>query len=367
MIPIYTPYLKKYKQSAIKAINDEWISNYGEFVKKAEDKMKEILRIKYCILMNNGTSATHCLFLALKYKYPYINKIYIPNNVFIAPWNCALMEYNENQLEVMKMNSQTLNIDTSEEYIKSLDNNSCILIVHNLGNIINVPRLKRIRPDLIFIEDNCEGFFGKYEDHYSGTESLCSSVSFYANKSITTGEGGAFLTNDEDVYNYIKKIYSHGMTNERYIHDKVAYNYRMTNIEAGFLYDQLMDLETILRLKANVFDTYDEFLKDEISEKKIIKTEFEESTIKANWMYCIIIPGIEYAMIEKFMNKNNVEVRPFFYDINKHVHLSNIINKNKEILVINNGVMLPSYPELTNKEQKYIADILKQLINQVES
>ena len=70
MIPIYRPYLSKYKGSAINAINSEWISNHGEFVQLSTNKLKSITGNKYCILMNNGTSATHCLFKALKYKYP---------------------------------------------------------------------------------------------------------------------------------------------------------------------------------------------------------------------------------------------------------------------------------------------------------
>lgn len=136
------------------------------------------------------------------------------------------MEYQKENIEVMKTNLSTLNIDTSEEYIKSLEKNSAVLIVHNLGNIVNVPRLKRLRPDIIFMEDNCEGNFGKYEDTYSGTSvgSLCSAVSFYANKTLTNGEGGAFFTNDDKVYEYIKSIYSHGMTNVRYIHILILIN-----------------------------------------------------------------------------------------------------------------------------------------------
>ena len=105
------------------------------------------------------------------------------------------MEYKEEQLEIMKINPDTLNIDTNEDYINTLDKNSCVLIVHNLGNIINVPRLKRIRPDLIFIEDNCEGLFGKYEEEYSGCSkySLCSAVSFYANKNFNYRRRRSFL------------------------------------------------------------------------------------------------------------------------------------------------------------------------------
>jgi perosamine synthetase len=366
MIPIYKPYITKYKSSAIDAINSEWISNHGKYVQLASNIIKSLLGNKYCILMNNGTSATHCLFKALKYKYQNINKIYVPNNVFIAPWNCCLMEYPETMMEVMKMDPTTLNIDTSEEYIKSLDPNSAICIVHNLGNIINVPRLKRLRPDLIFIEDNCEGLFGKYEGKYSGTSSLCSAISFYANKSITTGEGGAFFTDDEDIYKYVSSIYSHGMTSKRYIHCHIATNFRMTNIQAAFLYDQLEDIDHILYLKNIIFKTYDDLLEDLVDIHKIVRINAEENTEHSKWIYSIIIPSIQYEELEQYMKENNIEIRPFFYDIHAHENLKNIKNifdNTFSKCITNHGVILPSFPELTLEEQIYIVSKLKEYIN----
>jgi len=289
MINIYEPNIFNYKTSAISAIESEWISNHGEFIKKSTQKIKEIINVKYSILMANGTCSTHCLFLALKFKYPNISKIYVPNNCYVAAWNCVLMEYEKNILEVMKMDINTWNICVDEEYIKELQTNSAVLIVHNLGNIINVSRLKRIRPDLIFIEDNCEGFTGKYENIYSGTSesSLCSSISFYGNKIITTGEGGAFFTNDDDVYNYILKAYSQGMSSIRYLHDTHAYNYRMTNIEAGFLYDQLNDFERIINNKKRIFENYKKILKPLIETDKVAIFKEEEHTECANWIFAL--------------------------------------------------------------------------------
>lgn len=360
MLPIYKPYLEKYKQSVIDAIDSEWISNHGIYIELSTNLLKKILNVKYCILMNNGTSATHCLFKSLKYKYPQINKIYVPNNVFISPWNCCLLEYNDTQIEVMKMNSDTLNIDVSEQYINTLDKNSAVLIVHNLGNIINVPRLKRLRPDLIFVEDNCEGIFGKYENIYSGSGdvSLCSSVSFYGNKTITTGEGGAFFTNDLDVYKYIKTYYSHGMSDKRYIHDIEGTNYRMTNIQAALLYDQLNDIDHILNMKKQVYNNY-KLLYNKIPDKyKNIFTllEEEKDTENSKWMFTLLTNNIEYDNLEKFMNEKNIQIRPLFYDIHSHSHLLNIVNQHNKIN--KNGFMLPSYPELTDIQQNYIFECL---------
>ena len=356
MIPIYKPYLEKYKQSAIQSINSEWISNHGVYIELSTNLLKKILNVKYCILMNNGTSATHCLFKSLKYKYPNINKIYVPNNVFVSPWNCCLIEYDNTQVEVMKMDSKSFNIEVSEEYINTLDKNSAVLIVHNLGNIVNVPRLKRLRPDLIFIEDNCEGIFGKYENNYSGSGdcSLCSSVSFYGNKTITTGEGGAFFTNDLDIYKYIKTYYSHGMSDIRYIHNIEGTNYRMTNIQAALLYDQLNDIDNILNMKKQVYNYY-KLLYNNLPEeyKKIFSLLIEEKdTEHSKWIFSLLTYNFDYDHFEKYMNEKNIQIRPLFYDIYSHAHLSNVKNNFDKINI--NGFMLPSYPELSKIQQDYI-------------
>lgn len=357
MIPIYKPYINKYKKSALDSIDSEWISNHGIYIPLASEKLATLLGVKYCILMNNGTSATQCLFEALRYTYTHIEKIYVPNNTFVAPLNCGLKCYDISIFEVMALNENTMNIDTSEEYIMSLDKNSAMVVVHNLGNVVNVPRLKRLRPDMIFVEDNCEGLFGTYEGMYSGTASLCSSVSFYGNKTLTTGEGGAFLTNDKDVYDYIKTMYSHGMSEERYIHNVLGTNYRMTNVQAGFLYDQLNDIEHILSLKRKIFERYDVILEKEFKSGSLKKLFDEKDTTNSKWMYCVIMTKKKYKPLEHYMNERNIQIRPFFYDVHSHDHLQGL-HKHKEQQFTNeitdHGIMLPSYPELTYDQQKYI-------------
>lgn len=365
MIPIYKPSISNYKQSAIDAINSEWISNHGIYVNLATDKIKKVLGIPYCILMNNGTSATHALFISLKFKYPTIKKIYVPNNSFIAPYNCALQEYDLSVLEVMKMDSNTMNIDVSEEYISTLEKGAAVVIVHNLGNIVNVPRLKRMRPDLIFIEDNCEGLFGTYENMYTGSfkGTLCSSVSFYGNKTITTGEGGAFFTHDPQLYEYIKIFYSHGMGEKRYIHCMRGVNYRMTNIQSAFLYDQLNDIKHILEEKNRVYTTYLSLFKEYIELKKIKVLEQEPNTTHSQWMFTIFINNIVYDKLETYLLEKHIQIRPLFYDVRQHTHLQNIVCFNSSEVSIKNGCMLPSYPELSEKEQMYIVNCIKDYID----
>lgn len=345
----------------MQAIQDEWISNHGIYIDLASKCLLEILGVKHCILMNNGTSATHCLFKALKFMHPDIKKIYIPNNVFIAPWNCALQEYPEHMFEVMKLDEATMNIDVSEEYIMSLEKNSALVIVHNLGNIVNVPRLHSMRPDLRFVEDNCEGLFGKYNTMYSGTfpGTLCSSASFYGNKTITTGEGGAFFTNNTELYKYLKTFYSHGMSEQRYIHNMIGVNYRMTNVQGAFLFDQLSDIQYILHKKKKIFEQYTELFLPLVKNKKISYFKTDENTEQSKWMFIIQCKDITFTQLEKFLSEKNIQIRPLFYDIHEHLHLKGI--KKHDIIVsekIKYSAMLPSYPELTIEQQIYIVNCI---------
>jgi perosamine synthetase len=372
LIPIYIPNLKNYKNSAIDAINSEWISNHGKYIALATDALKVKLSAKYVILMNNGTTATHCIFLALKYKYPNIKKLYVPNNTYIAACNMALMEFDMSQLEILKINEETWNMETSEEYIKTLDQGAAVLIVHNIGGIINVARLKQLRPDLIFVEDACEGIFGKYDNQYVGASdaSLAVSFSFYGNKIITTGEGGAFLTTDKDVYGYINKIYSQGMSSKRYVHDLHAFNYRMTNIQAGFLYDQLNDLDTVLHMKDIVFKNYNKLLEPLIEENVVSLQLLESNTERSNWIYALRFNGKpeEFDIRTEYFKHMGIDIRPFFYPLEVNGHMKELkyhdeSNRdlaeklNKEI------IMIPSSPNLTIKEQEYIVDIISRYLH----
>ncbi len=101
------------------------------------------------------------------------------------------------------------------------------------------------------------------------------------------------------------------MTQTRYIHDKIAYNYRMTNVQAGFLYDQLSDISNILQLKNIIFKNYDNLLHELISNGTIKKIQKEEKTKNSKWMYCIIT-SVNFEKIEKYMEDSLVQVRPFF-------------------------------------------------------
>lgn len=333
--------------SVLTALRDGWISSQGEFLAKAREEASRILGSPYVVLVNNGTSATHLLYKAIKFRHPEIKRIYVPNSVFVAVWNCALYEYPASDLRVLEMDETTLNMREDEECLRTLEPGSAVVIVHNVGNVVNVPRLKRIRPDLVFVEDCCEAFLEKYESQVTGTAALCGAVSFFANKLVTTGEGGLWYTNDAELYAFILKSCHHGMTAERYVYDVLGYNYRMTNIQAALLYEQLRDIEGILKTKRGVRDRYREALGDAVRTNGL-------------WMTMIEIPrGGTYTDFAAHMTLHGVDTRPMFYPIQTHAHLR-CIEPSSQTLDHSNLAMIPSSPGLTRYDQAYIASAVRQ-------
>ena len=358
MIPIYKPYLPPESlKYAYEAIDSGWISSLGKYKKLCEELLKEKFGYKYVILVNNGTSATHLVAKVLQFKHPKIEHLYVPNSVYVAAWNAFLFDKNKWKFRCLDVDEETWNQKDKEEYQK----NSALLVVHNLGNIYNVPKIKRQFPDLPIVEDNCEGISGKYEGKYSGIESLCSSLSFFANKTITCGEGGAFCTNDQESYEYANLIHGQGQSSIKYIHSLMGNNFRMTNIQAGLLYGQFEIYDKIIDMKKNVFELYREELKniENISIQKV-----DENCDHSNWMFCVrVIGNKSYFDIDKFFIKNDIETRPFFYPINYHPYMNDDIiyesNNYNAKMLSKECFMIPSYPELTIKDQRKIIETIK--------
>ena len=201
MIPVYKPYLPPESlKHAHDALDSTWLSSPGKYIQIAQERLQELLKVKYVVPLNNGTSACHLMAKITRNNCNNYNVI-VPDNVYVAAWNAFLFD-KDWKLKPIGTDLNTWNYDLKklDKAILSENGSAVVLIVHNIGNIINVPALKRKYPQSIFVEDNCEGLLGSYEGLFSGTAGSCSAISFFGNKNITSGEGGAFLTNNEEDY-----------------------------------------------------------------------------------------------------------------------------------------------------------------------
>jgi len=364
MIPIYEPFVNERMKAYVKdCLETGWISSKGPYVEHATEMLLNHTGAKYCVLTNNGTSATHLVARSLQRFKPSISKIIVPSACYVAAWNSFLFDNFPWELVLEDLNLHTWNADY--ENIEN-SSSSALLVVHNLGNIINVPSLKRKYPKCTVVEDNCEGLFGKYEGKHSGTQSLCSSLSFFANKNLTTGEGGAFLTDDCDVYNFAYKLRGQGQTSKRYVHDELGYNYRMTNIQAAMLLAQLEEADNIEKKKQYIFECYKHHLEDlEGVSWQILEKDVQHS----NWMFGIRLEGIsDYNSAKQLYNINNIEVRPMFYPYTEHSHLPCAKGNCDNAKLLNKEcVILPSSPNLDEEQIERICHVTKEINNDIKS
>lgn len=375
MIPVYKPYLPPGSLAmAHDALDSTWLSSSGKYIQMVTDKLQELLQVPYVIPLNNGTSACHLVAKSLLRSCPALGqcnkRVIVPNNVYVAAWNAFLFD-DAYELISVDANLETWNVDI-EKLCQTIEQypDADVLIVHNVGNVIDVPYLQEKYPNTHFVEDNCEGFMGTYHGRMTGTDSLASAVSFFGNKNITCGEGGAFVTNFEEVYRFAKCVQGQGQSSKRFIHDELGYNYRMTNIQAAILCGQLDLLPTIKQMKQSVFTIY----RRAFSDRDDVKVQrIEANTEHSNWMFGIRIPGSPgYDVAEAFFKTRNVEIRPMFYSINAHKHLqkfpyitgrqddTNAVMLNKECLI------LPSFPELSLAEQYYIINATNEYIKELQ-
>jgi len=361
MLPIYKPYLpKNCLRHAHDALDSTWISSQGVYIDMAKELLKDKTGSRYVILVNNGTCATHLLALGLKYKHPQLKKLIVPNNAFVAAWNSFLYSGGF-ELKPVDARLDTWNMD--QRQLTGFDSETALLVVHNLGNVFNVPDFRAAHPEVPVVEDACEALFGTYNGRMAGTASLMSSVSFFGNKTITSGEGGAVFTEDEELFEYLNSVRGQGQSSTRYVHDKLGYNYRMTNIQAALLYGQLELAEEIREMKHAVFELY----RKELSSVDEVRFQYQEpGTEHAEWMFGIRFEGfslVRKRALELFLFENNIETRPMFYPINHHAHLQQVRGEMKVATQLNHqALMLPSFPELTRGQVTAVCRKIKEFL-----
>lgn len=175
------------------------------------------------------------------------------------------------------------------------------------------------------------------------------------------------MTNDDAVYQYISKVYSQGMSAKRYVHEVHAYNYRMTNVQAAFLYDQLSDLDTIVGQKTKVFEMYHTLLNEHglIRSGRVRLFEKEDGTQSTHWIFALRIVGNPKTVDETaaFFDANGIDVRPFFYPIHAHTHLSGFnVDDAVSVMLNKEIIMLPSSPDIALHEQRRVIETVNKFI-----
>ena len=319
-IPVNIPKLYKDERTNItKCIKTNWISSEGKFVKEFESNFSKFNRRKYGIAVSSGTAALEISIKALNLRKN--TEVIIPAFSIISTALCVVKLGLKPIL--VDCDIKTWNTHPNQILEKINNKTSAIIITHIYGLPVDLEKILKIakQRDIKIIEDAAELIGQKYKKKVCGSFGDLSTFSFYANKHITTGEGGMIVTNNKHLYQKCKSLRNLSFSSsyyDRYNHDDIGWNYRMTNLQAALGCGQLKNINKILKRK---FEIGNRFYRALRKNKNIILQENKTSYSKnIYWVFGIVLKKDSKFNRNKIMKKLlmfNIDTRPFFLSMNK--------------------------------------------------
>jgi len=369
-IPVNIPKLyNSEKTNVINCVRTNWISSEGKFVKEFEKKFSQYNSRKFGVAVSSGTAALEVAIKSLNLKKN--SEVIIPSFSIIATALCVVKCGLKPIL--VDCSLSTWNMDPEKVLKKISKKTSAIIITHiyglpvDLQKIMNVAKKKNIK----IIEDAAEVIGLKYKNRMCGSFGDVSTFSFYANKHITTGEGGMIVTNKKDIYEKCKSLRNLSFSKsyfDRYNHDDIGWNYRMTNMQAALGCGQLKSINKIVKRKREIGNLYYKHLK---KNKHLLFQENKNSYSKnIYWVFGVLLKKNSRSKRDFLMRallKNKIDTRPFFLSMNKQKIFKKmkIFSKSKmpnSEYLSNNGFYLPSGLGISDSEIRYVCTTLNQLL-----
>ncbi|EAL6183942.1 aminotransferase LegC [Campylobacter jejuni] len=314
------------KKYLLECIDNGFVSSVGEFVTRFEEALKEKTKARFVIATNTGTAALHIALLAngidenCEVITQSISFVATANAIAYTGAKPVFLDIDENTLSLSPkalehfLENQTYQKDnlsynkTTHKPIKA-----CV-IMHTFGLSAHIKAIKELceKYHILLIEDAAEALGSTYENKALGTFGKCGILSFNGNKIITGGCGGAILSDDEN----LAKLARHLSTTAKiphpyeYDHDRIAYNYRLCNINAAILLAGLENLELFLENKRELAKIYKDFFKNHDKCKFIDEKSNEKSNF---WLNTLLFKdeNLRNIFLEECL-KNNIFVRPIW-------------------------------------------------------
>jgi perosamine synthetase len=366
-IPLFKIYWDK---SDIDAVTDtikrgmNWA--VGPNIEKFEKMITEYVGVKYCVTFNSGTSALHAVLLAHDIKQG--DEVIVPSFSFIATANVAL--YVGAKPIFAEVENETYGLDPEDVKEKINKRTKAIIPIHYGGSPCMIEELKEIAEDnnLILIEDAAESLGAKVKNKKVGTFGDSAMFSFCQNKIITTGEGGAIVTDSKEIYEKLKLIRSHGRDEVNDYFSSVdildyitlGFNFRMPDILAALGISQLKKIDMLIKMRKKNAN----YLNKSLSKIKEINLPIEKHDFSHVYqMYTIRMNSgkeMRNALI-KHLEKNGIMSKIFFSPIHlTHFYMKNFGYKKGELPLtekLSDQVLtLPMYANMTDEEKDYIIE-----------
>jgi len=354
-IPVSKPSITSVEKRWVnKALDENKISSIGGLTEIFEEKFAEKIRVKHCIAVNSGCSA---LFLALwSLGVREGDEVIVPDFTMVATAN-AVVQCGATPIFV-DVKWRTGNIDPALIEEKITEKTKMIMPVHIYGHpadmskIFEVLRGKNIK----MIEDAAEAHGAECGGKKVGTFGCCGCFSFYANKIITTAEGGAIVTNNDTIASDLRGLRSYYFPKAGHFwHEKSGWNLRMSSLNAAIGIGQLERWEELHEKRNKIAKYYDKYLEG------LVEIPVEEDFAKrVNWYYFIKSP--QRDEIEKALERHRIETRRGFIPMHMQPFLKQDGHFPVSERLMVEGMYLPTFPDLTETEQDEIIKIIKTVL-----
>lgn len=358
-IPVYAPLLNGREEIyVLDAVRSGWISSLGSYVTRFEQEFARFCGVRHAVSVSNGTVALHLALHALGVGPG--DEVIVPSLTFVATANAV--HYTGATPVFADVDPVTWCIDPADVQRRITSRTRAILPVHLYGHPAPMAELQRLADehDLLLIEDAAEAHGAAIGDKRVGGWGRIATFSFYANKIITTGEGGMLTTDDDALAARCRMLRDHAMPpHRRYWHDEVGFNYRMTNLQAAVGVAQMERIEHFIRRKRAIAAQYREMLAG------IAGITFAAETpgyTNVYWMASILVEppyALDRDALIPVLRAQGIDSRPFFHPMDTlppyfsdsplpvAQHLSRC------------GLNLPSSPSLTDEQVATICDIVR--------
>ena len=368
-VPVNEPYLIGNEQKYLrKCIKSGFISSSGPFVEKFERKFAKTVKRKFAISVSNGTAAIQLAYESLSIKKG--DEVILPSFTIIS---CILPIIRSGAKPVLiDSDPITWNMDVTKIKKKINSRTAAIIAPHIYGLPIDMDPLMKIakKYKLKVIEDAAEVLGLKYKNRQCGSFGDVSIFSFYANKHITTGEGGMIVTDNKKIAERCRSLRNICFNNKRrFVHYDMGWNYRFTNLQSAVGLAQLEKLNQFIIKKRNIGKIYDK----ELSKIKIIYTPLDKKRYAKNiyWVYGLVLKKnspIKLDVLMKKLKKYGIETRNFFWPLHQQPILKKMgLFKNTKLPVAEylgkNGLYLPTGLGITALQQKYVINKVKKIFS----
>ena len=349
---------------ATDAATNGWGENCYDYIIRFENAFREHLDVKYAIATSSCTGALHMGLAALGIGPG--DEVVLADTNWIA--TAAPIVHLGAKPIFVDILSDTWCIDPKRVEEAITPNTKAIIVTHLYGNLCEMTQLMSIGEEynIPIIEDAAEAIGSTYHGQRAGSMGKFGTFSFHGSKTITTGEGGMFVTNDSGLFEKVLTLSNHGRRREQtkqFWAEDIGFKYKISNLQAAIGCAQLERIHSLVEQKRKIFSRY----KERFSTLREISTnpELPGTTIGA-WMPTIVFDSstkIDNLLIENEFRKHQIDVRPYFWPLSSLPMFAAQKQNVNSWDISGRAINLPSYHDITYEEIDLVCDIVELLLD----